>query len=140
VLFKLDNEYYGLNIHEVRTIERVSDITRVPNAQDYVEGVINLRGDVVPVINLRKRFSLPQIDLDEDARIMIVSVEDMTVGLLVDSSSEVLQLSAEDIDTSANFSSNIENDYVIGIGKDGDRIIILLDLKKVLFISQSENG
>ena len=54
VLFKLDNEYYGLNIHEVRTIERVSDITRVPNAQDYVEGVINLRGDVVPVINLRK--------------------------------------------------------------------------------------
>ena len=71
---------------------------------------------------------------------MIVSVEDMTVGLLVDSSSEVLQLSAEDIDTSANFSSNIENDYVIGIGKDGDRIIILLDLKKVLFISQSENG
>lgn len=140
MLFKLDNEYYGLNIHEVRTIERVSDITRVPNAQDYVEGVINLRGDVVPVINLRKRFSLPQIDLDEDARIMIVSVEDMTVGLLVDSSSEVLQLSAEDIDTSANFSSNIENDYVIGIGKDGDRIIILLDLKKVLFISQSENG
>ncbi|HHY90922.1 MAG TPA: purine-binding chemotaxis protein CheW [Clostridiales bacterium] len=140
VLFKLDNEYYGLNIHEVRTIERVSDITRVPNAPSYVEGVINLRGDVVPVINLRKRFSLPQIDLDEDARIIIVSVDDMTVGLLVDSSSEVLQLSAEDIDTSANLSSSIENDYVVGIGKDGERIIILLDLKKVLFVSQAESA
>jgi len=136
----LDNEYYGLNIHEVRTIERVSDITRVPNAPSYVEGVINLRGDVVPVINLRKRFSLPQIDLDEDARIIIVSVDDMTVGLLVDSSSEVLQLSAEDIDTSANLSSSIENDYVVGIGKDGERIIILLDLKKVLFVSQAESA
>jgi purine-binding chemotaxis protein CheW len=139
VIFKLDNEYYGLNIHQVKTIERVMDITRVPYAPDYVEGVMNLRGDIVPIINLRNRFFLPSIDFGKDARIIIVSIEDITVGLLVDSSSEVLQLSAGNIDESPNFSSNVENDYIIGIGKDEDRIIILLDLKKVLLVSETNN-
>ena len=113
VLFKLEKEYYGLNIHQVKTIERVIDITRVPNALDYIEGVMNLRGDVVPVINLRKMFLLPEMDLTEEARIIIVSIEDITVGLLVDSSSEVIQLLANDIDESPNLSSDFEKEYIL---------------------------
>ncbi|QEK12252.1 purine-binding chemotaxis protein CheW [Crassaminicella thermophila] len=132
VLFKLDNESYGVNILYVETIEKVMDITRVPYAHYYVEGVINLRGEVVPVINLRKRFNLPQVEINDESRIIIVSVEDMIVGLLVDSSSEVLQLDLESIDDVSNIKENMKNDYVKGIGKDGERIIILLDLKKIL--------
>lgn len=132
VLFKLDNESYGIDIFHVETIEKVMDITRVPHAHYYVEGVINLRGEVVPVINLRKRFNLPQIAVNDETRIIIVSVEDMIVGLLVDSSSEVLQLNLGSIDDVQNIAENMKNDYVKGIGKDGERIIILLDLKKIL--------
>lgn len=135
VLFKLDNEYYGVNILYVETIEKVMDITRVPHARSYVEGVINLRGEVVPVINLRRRFNLPQEESNEESRIIIVSVEEMVVGLLVDSSSEVLQLDADTIDDVPNITDHLRNDYVKGIGKNEERIIILLDLEKVL-----ENG
>ncbi|QXM06127.1 chemotaxis protein CheW [Crassaminicella indica] len=132
VLFKLDNEYYGIDILHVETIEKVMDITRVPHAPYYVEGVINLRGEVVPVINLRKRFDLPQVELNDESRIIIISIEEIVVGLLVDASSEVLQFDTETIDDVPNFSDRLKNDYVKGIGKDNERIIILLDLKKVL--------
>ncbi|QZY56772.1 chemotaxis protein CheW [Crassaminicella profunda] len=132
VLFKLDNEYYGIDILHVETIEKVMDITRVPHAAHYVEGVINLRGEVVPVINLRKRFNLPQEELNDESRIIIISVEEMVVGLLVDASSEVLHFDFDAIDEVPNFSDKLKNDYVKGIGKNEDRIIILLDLKKVL--------
>ncbi|WZL74866.1 chemotaxis protein CheW [Clostridiaceae bacterium 35-E11] len=132
VLFRLDNEYYGIDILNVQTIEKVMNITRVPRALDYVEGVINLRGEIVPVINLRKRFLLPEIKVNEESRIIIVSIEDTVIGLLVDGSSEVLQLAAEDIDDVSNITDSIRNDYIKGIGKKDNRIIILLDLKKVL--------
>lgn len=136
VLFQLDNEYYGIDILQVETIERVMDITRVPHALDYVQGVINLRGEVVPVVNLRKRFNLPEVPVNDESRIIIVSVEDIVVGLLVDASSEVLQLSSNEIDDAANIADNTGNGFVKGIGKNGHRIIILLDLKKVLDIAE----
>lgn len=132
VLFRLDNEYYGIDILNVQTIEKVMNITRVPRALDYVEGVINLRGEIVPVINLRKRFYLSKMELNEESRIIIVSIEDTVIGLLVDGSSEVLQLASEDIDDVSNITDSIKNDYIKGIGKKENRIIILLDLKKVL--------
>jgi purine-binding chemotaxis protein CheW len=136
VLFKLEHELYGIDIHQVATIERIMPMTRVPHAADYVEGVINLRGEVVPVINLRKRLNLQQAEVDEETRIIIVSVEDMVVGLLVDSSSEVLQLSSTEVESIANISENIEDDYAMTIGKKDDHIIILLDINKVLGITE----
>ncbi|KXG75771.1 chemotaxis protein CheW [Thermotalea metallivorans] len=136
VLFQLDNEYYGIDILQVETIERVMDITRVPHALDYVQGVINLRGEVVPVVNLRKRFNLPEVSVNDESRIIIVSVEDIVVGLLVDASSEVLQLSSDEIDDASNIADNTGNGFVKGIGKNGHRMIILLDLKKVLDIAE----
>ncbi len=137
VLFKLDNEFYGIDILQVETIERVMDITRVPHALDYVQGVINLRGEVVPVVNLRKRFHLQEIPFNDESRIIIVSVEEVVVGLLVDSSSEVLQLNSEKIEDASNITNNTGNDFIKGIGKHEDRIIILLDLKKVLDIKET---
>ncbi|WP_129596975.1 chemotaxis protein CheW [Anaerophilus nitritogenes] len=132
VLFKLNDEYYGIDILNVQTIEKVMDITRVPYAPDFVEGVINLRGEVVPVIHLRKRFSLPHGEINEESRIIIVTIDEMIIGLLVDSSSEVLHLDVSDIDDVPNMSDNLKNDYVKGIGKNQERIIILLDLSKIL--------
>lgn len=139
VLFKLANENYGLDILNVETIEKVMDITRVPNVAHYVEGVINLRGEVVPVINLRKRFEFPDISRNDDTRIIIVSFDDILVGLLVDSSSEVLQLSNEELDDVPKISSNLENEYIKSIGKSNNRIIMLLNLKKVLGVSDSND-
>ncbi|WP_053957415.1 chemotaxis protein CheW [Inediibacterium massiliense] len=135
VLFKLNDEYYGIDILNVQTIEKVMDITRVPYAPNFVEGVINLRGEVVPVIHLRKRFGLPHGEISEESRIIIVNIDEMIMGLLVDSSSEVLHLDMADIDDVPNMSDNLKNDYVKGIGKNQERIIILLDLSKIL-----ENG
>ncbi|MFZ5966568.1 MAG: chemotaxis protein CheW [Bacillota bacterium] len=140
VVFELDNEFYGIDIHRVATIEKVMDITRVPHASEYVQGVINLRGEVVPVVNLRKAFHLPQIEYNDETRIIIVSVEDIVVGLLVDSSSEVLQLHEDEIDDAQNVVNNIEYNYIKGIGKKDGRIIILLDLKTVLGITDSSES
>lgn len=137
VLFKLDNEFYGIDILQVETIEKVMDITRVPHALPYVQGVINLRGEVVPVINLRKRFNLPEAAFDEESRIIIVSIEDMIVGLLVDSSSEVIQLEDGDIDEAPELGDQKDKGYIKGIGKKENRIIILLDLKKILGITDN---
>ena len=137
VLFKLDNEFYGIDILQVETIEKVMDITRVPHAQPYVQGVINLRGEVVPVINLRKRFNLSEVDFDEESRIMIISTEDMVVGLLVDSSSEVIQLEDTEIDEAPELGEQKDQGYIKGIGKKDERIIILLDLKKILGITDT---
>ncbi|MBS3995460.1 MAG: purine-binding chemotaxis protein CheW [Alkaliphilus sp.] len=139
VIFKLEDESYGIDILQVETIEKVMDVTRVPHSPFYVEGVINLRGEVVPVINLRKRFNLNNTSNNEDNRIIIVTLEEMIVGLLVDSSSEVIHLNMEDIEELPKLSNNIENDYVDIIGKKDKRIIMLLDLKKVLGISASES-
>lgn len=140
VLFKLSDETYGLDILQVETIEKVMDITRVPNAASYVEGVINLRGDVVPVISLRKRFKFQDIKRDDNTRIIIVKVDDVLVGLLVDSSSEVAHLNKEDIEEVPQISNEFDNQFIKSIGKNKDRIIMLLDLRKVLgFIESSEN-
>ena len=135
VLFNLEDEIYGLDILQVETIEKVMDITRVPHAYDYVEGVINLRGEVVPVINLRKRFDLPEKDRNDDTRIIIISFEEMIVGLMVDSSSEVIQLTADEIDELPKVSNSLDTNFVNCIGKKDNRIIMLLDLMKVLGVS-----
>ncbi len=140
VLFKLADEIYGLDILQVETIEKIMDITRIPNAASYVEGVINLRGDVVPVISLRKRFSFSEIDNNDDTRIIIVNVDDVLVGLLVDSSSEVVQLSSDEIEEFPELSNNFENQFVLSIGKKENRIIMLLDSRKVLGFTENNDN
>ncbi|SDK46157.1 chemotaxis protein CheW [Natronincola ferrireducens] len=132
VIFKLDEEYYGIPINIVETIEKVTEITRLPNAPHYVKGVINLRGEVVPIIDLRKRFNMEKGELSDESRIIILSLEEMIIGMLVDSSSEVLTIEQNDIDNSSNLIGSFEEDYIKGIGKAGDRMIIILDIIKVI--------
>ncbi|GAB6088214.1 chemotaxis protein CheW [Alkaliphilus crotonatoxidans] len=139
VIFKLQDEDYGIPINYVETIEKISEITRVPNAPYYVKGVINLRGEVVPVLDLRKRFQFPEIELSEESRIIILSIDEMIVGILVDSSSEVLTIENEAIDHASNLINNFDDDYINGIGKVHERMIIMVDALKILGISSENN-
>jgi len=139
VIFKLHKEDYGIPIHYVEIIEKVTEITRVPNAPYYIQGVINLRGEVVPVLDLRKRFQFPPMSLTEESRVIILSVDEMIVGILVDSSSEVLTIEAETIDHASSLITTFEDDYINGIGKVNDRMIIMVDVPKILGISLGGN-
>jgi purine-binding chemotaxis protein CheW len=132
VVFKLDGEYYGIDIHYVENIEKVMDITRVPFSKTYVSGVVNLRGNVIPIVDLRPRFGLEKKPHTDESRIIIVNISELKIGMIVDSSSEVLQLDENDIDDAPTIKSNHGEDFVIKIGKNNGRIIMLVDLIRIL--------
>jgi len=129
---RIGRETYGVPIALVREIVRVPEITIVPNSHKYFEGVINLRGKVVSVMDLRKRFGQSAIENDKKNRIVVVEIEGRTVGLIVNSASEVLKLFPSEIAPPSTIFLDEEVDYVAGVGKLDDRLIILLDLAKVL--------
>lgn len=131
VTFKLGDEEYGIDILKVQEINRMTDITSMPKAPFSVEGVINLRGKVIPVVNLRKRFGLDLKEIDSQSRIIVVDIGS-TVGLIVDSVSEVLRISSDTIEPPPPITGGIGSEYIMGIGKLEDRLIILLDIDKLL--------
>jgi purine-binding chemotaxis protein CheW len=132
VSFNLGQEEYAVDILKVQEINRMVGITNIPNAPFYVEGVINLRGKVIPVINLRKRFGFEQKEMDSHSRIIVVDVG-RTVGLVVDSVSEVLRLSAGTVEPPPAMTAAVgSSDYIRGVGKLQDRLLILLDLDRLL--------
>ncbi len=131
VIFKLHNEFYGIGIENVETIEKIMPITRVPKTEKYIKGVINLRGEIVPVIDLRERFNIDKPENSSDRRIIINRVEDIMVGFIVDSASEVKDILNENIDTNV-VSENFDSGFVKGIAKDEDRVIILVEVDKIL--------
>jgi purine-binding chemotaxis protein CheW len=131
VTFKLGNEEYATDILKVQEINRMVNVTTVPNTPSYVEGVINLRGKVIPVIDLRKKFGLEAKAADAQSRIMVVDVG-KTVGLIVDSVSEVLRLPADTVEPPPAMAMNGGSEYIRGIGKLDDRLVILLDIDKLL--------
>ena len=135
VTFRLGDGEYGIPISKIQEIDRSSKMTRVPRTAEYVDGITNLRGEVVPVINARKRFHLPQKEADERTRVIIMELGGVKTGLLVDSVREVLNLAAKDIaPPPTSLSTTIERHYISGIGKvNGDkRMIVLLDVEKIL--------
>jgi purine-binding chemotaxis protein CheW len=131
VTFRLGGEEYAVDILKVQEVNRVVDITAVPNAPECLEGVMNLRGKVIPVLNLRKRFGLDPRAADGQSRIMVVDTG-TTVGLLVDSVQEVLRLPAETVEPPPLLARGTGSGYVKGIGKLRDRLLILLDIDKLL--------
>ncbi len=131
VTFSLGGEEFALEILKVQEINRMVDITQVPKTPDFVKGVINLRGKVVPVIDLRKRLGLSETEKTTQSRIMVVEVAGNTVGLIVDSVSEVLRLPAQTVEPAPPFVSSVETEYIMGVGKVGERLVILLDINKV---------
>jgi purine-binding chemotaxis protein CheW len=130
--FRIGNETYGVRIGAVREIVRVPEITAVPSAPDTVEGVINLRGKIIPVMDLRKRFGLTEIRPDKKNRILVVELENKLLGLIVNSASEVLKISPSDIEAPGSVFADGESGYVTGVGKLSGRLIILLDISKLL--------
>jgi purine-binding chemotaxis protein CheW len=135
VTFRLGDGEFGIPIAKIQEIDRSSKMTRVPRTADYVDGITNLRGEVVPVINARKRFNLPQKEADERTRVIIMELGGVKTGLLVDSVREVLNLATKDISAPpTSLSTTIDRQYISGIGKvDGDkRMIVLLDVEKIL--------
>ena len=132
VVFNLADEAYGVNIGSVREIIRMQAITRVPRTPDYVEGVINLRGKVIPVIDMRKRFGFPAAERTKDTRIVVIDIGGADIGATVDAVSEVLRLSADSIEPPMSVITTADSDYLLGIAKLETRLIILLDLQKAL--------
>jgi len=130
--FRIGNETFGLPIAIVREIVRVPDITAVPNAPEYIEGVINLRGRIISVVDLRKRFGEKNIQPNKKNRIVVVELAERAVGLLVNSASEVLRIPPSEIEAPHDLFQDGEVDYVTGVAKLKGRLVILLDLNKVI--------
>ena len=130
--FRIGNETFGVRIGSVREIVRVPEITAVPSAPETVEGVINLRGKIIPVMDLRKRFGQSEIQPDKKNRILVVELDGKLVGLIVNAASEVLKIAPSDIEAPGNLFSEGESTYVTGVGKLKGRLIILLDIAKLL--------
>lgn len=131
VSFRVGGEEFGLNILRVQEIIRVQQLTRVPNSPDYIEGVINLRGKVIPVIALRKRFDLAAIDPDKQTRIVVIEVNGTILGFMVDSVSEVLRIPADTVEPPPRL-GKVEREYVSGVGKLDNRLLILLDVDRLM--------
>jgi purine-binding chemotaxis protein CheW len=133
IVFTLAHEEYGIEVDKVRTIERLMPITRVPKTPAFVKGVINLRGVVIPVIDLRGRFSLPESELGDNSRIIIVAANDLEVGFIVDSANDVIDLMSDAIENPPEVVGGIKAKYLSGVAKIAEnRLLILLNLSEVL--------
>jgi len=130
--FRIGRETFGVRISHVHEIVRVPEITAVPESPEYVEGVINLRGKIISVVDLRKRFGEKQINNSKKNRILVVEVENKMVGLIVDAASEVMKIPETEIDLPPNVFEDGEVNYVTGVGKTKGRLVILVDLTRVL--------
>lgn len=132
VSFNIGTEEFGVDILKVQEINRMVEITKVPQAPSYVEGVINLRGKVIPIIDLRKRFNLELKEQDKNTRIVVVDIVGNIMGMIVDSVSEVLRLPSNTIEPPPDLVTGINSEYINGVAKLEDRLLIFLDLSKVV--------
>ncbi len=139
VVFDLAGEIYGVNIETVREIIRMQAVTFVPDAPDFVEGVINLRGRVIPVIDLRRRFGLTVTEETNESRVLVVDSEGEDLGVIVDAVTEVQRITEDSIEPVSNLVSTEESEYIVGITKVEDQLIILLDLDRAIGNASSQN-
>jgi purine-binding chemotaxis protein CheW len=133
VIFNLGVEEFGVNIMQVQEIIRMPDITRIPRAPEYVKGVINLRGKIIVVMDLDRRFGMNETEMTDESRIVVVDIGGTIVGLVVDSVSEVIRLKGSNIEqTPEIITQKINAEYLKGVGKMDDRLLILLNLENIL--------
>jgi len=138
VIFRIEREYYGINIHHVENIEKILPITRIPYTKPYIQGVVNLRGNIIPIVHVRKRFLMPEKDFTDESRIIITHIGETKIGLIVDSSSEVLQLETSSIEDAPVIRGTNDQDFIRQVGKHDGRIIMLIDLLKVLGLEEAD--
>ncbi len=132
VTFKLKDETYGINVMQVQEVLRISEIAPVPGAPEYVLGIINLRGNVVTVVDTRTRFGLPTAEVDDASRIVIIESEEQVVGILVDSVAEVVELRQSEIDSAPNIGNEDSSRYIQGVASNDENLLIVVDLNKLL--------
>ena len=137
VSFNLDQEEYGVDVLKVREIIRMPTVTRVPNTPHYVDGVINLRGKVIPIISMRKKFGLMEAENDKQTRIMVMDVDGELMGFIVDAVSEVIRISGSEIQPSpAVVASAIDQECIAGVINQAERLLVLLDLEKMFSLDE----
>ena len=132
VTYKLGEETYGINVMQVQEVLRHTEIAPVPGAPDYVLGIINLRGNVVTVIDTRARFGLPSFDISDNTRIVIIESDDQVVGILVDSVAEVVYLRSSEVDSAPNVGTEESAKFIQGVSNRDGKLLILVDLNKLL--------
>ena len=132
VTFSLGSEDFGVDIMRVQEIIRIPPITRVPKAPTYVEGVINLRGNVIPVISLRSRFGMDRVEETDLSRIIVLQVQTKVFGIRVDAVTEVLRLDSESIEPPPPIALGMDSQFIRGVGKIGERLLILLELDRIM--------
>ena len=136
VTFRLNEELYGINVMQVQEVLRITEIAPVPGAPDYVLGIINLRGNVVTVIDTRRRFALGEREVDDNTRIIIIEVEGQVIGLLVDSVAEVVYLRGSEVESAPDVGNDESSKYIQGVVTREADLLILVDVNKLL--SQNE--
>ncbi len=132
VVFRVGNEEYGVDIQKVSIIEKMMNIARVPSTPVYILGVVNLRGEIIPVMDLRLRFELPAKEADDDSRIIIFRIGELSLGVLVDMVSEVHHLLDSDVESVTSITNDRSLDYITGVGKIAGRLVTLLNIEKIL--------
>lgn len=138
VTFRLGSGEYAIDIMQAKEIIKMEKITLIPNAPDFVEGVINLRGNIIPIINLKKRFNLEETEGDKNTGIIIVKIEDVDMGIIIDSISKVVSISNSDIQPPPPMLSGIGQKYIKGVGKLEDKLLVVLDLEKLFTTDEEE--
>ena len=132
IIFQLMDKEYAIGVDTVQSIEKLLSITRVPKTPSYVRGVLNLRGVVTPIVDLRERFGLDNKEMDDNTRIIIVALEEFEVGLIVDAANDVLDINIESIEPQPEVVGSVESDFISGVAKIGKRLLVMLNLEKVL--------
>lgn len=138
VIFNLNGEDFGVEITQVKEIIKPLEIFKVPDTPEFIEGLINLRGKVHTVFNLRKRFALPVREFDDNTKIIIVGVNSMLVGFIVDEVNEIVRIEEESIEATPEIITTLNKRYLSGVAKIGERIVLILDLANVLSFKEQE--
>lgn len=132
IIFRLGEERFGIDSLKITTIDRMKTITRVPKTPVFVKGVINLRGDIIPVMDLRAKFNLPPVEETEETRIIILKLEEISIGVIVDQVLQTIQLSGEDIENTSSLINSAAAEYISGIGKVSGEIVTLINFEKLV--------
>ncbi|MDM5295433.1 chemotaxis protein CheW [Peribacillus simplex] len=139
IVFQIKDKEYAIPVEKVKGIEKLLHITRVPKAVQFVKGVINLRGVITPIIDLRVRFGFEEVAYDESTRIIIVILDDMEVGLIVDSANDVLDIPVDSIEPQPEVVGHLASEYISGVAKIEKRLLVLINLEKALSLEVTEN-
>ncbi|QEH69587.1 chemotaxis protein CheW [Cellulosilyticum sp. ST5] len=132
IVFKLDTQLFGIDIQNVQIIEKMKSIMRVPKVPACVKGVMNLRGEIIPVISLREQFELEHLDYTDKTRIVIVKLEDAMVGIIVDEVKEVIEIANDQIEAVQNIQGKMKTSHILGVGKVEENIVTLLNLSNII--------